>query len=323
VETSSTVTLVAKNLDEDEGASPLRWDDDAAAVSFASGGTDRRRVFIENSFSAAFKMEMVQAYRLGGLAISDASASSDVANLWPTVDEFVRANAVSLGRPNDQALLPVWQATDGGDVGAGAGTTATWIAPSTAGTFNLLLVVSDGELRFGRRLAVEVKRGNEPSSTPLVTFGPTPTVEPSGAPTETPTPSVLPIQVGKRSDGDDPGDFADDPETTATGSAVKYRIVIDNDSDVEVTITSIVDDLYPTAECLDIGGNAVIGVTLSAEEEDAEIVSDKGADSVVCYFTETVSGNSGDLITDKIVVTVEDVDGNIGSDFDTAKVKIQ
>jgi len=36
-----------------------------------------------------------------------------------------------------------------------------------------------------------------------------------------------------------------------------------------------------------------------------------------------VSGASGDSITDKIVVTVEDVDGNIGSDFDTAKVIIQ
>jgi hypothetical protein len=323
VETSSTVTLVAKNLDEDEGASPLRWDDDAAAVSFASGGTDRRRVFIENSFSAAFKMEMVQAYRLGGLAISDASASSDVANLWPTVDEFVRANAVSLGRPNDQALLPVWQATDGGDVGAGAGTTATWIAPSTAGTFNLLLVVSDGELRFGRRLAVEVKRGNEPSSTPLVTFGPTPTTAPTGEPTETPTPSVLPIQVGKRADGDDADEVSSDPETASSGSAVKYRVVIDNDSDVEVTITSILDDLYPAAECLDIDGNSVIGVTLSAEDNDAEIVNDKGTDSAVCYFTETVSGASGDSITDKIVVTVEDVDGNVGSDFDTAKVIIQ
>jgi hypothetical protein len=322
VKTGLTVKLVAKNLDEAEGASPLRWDDDAAAVSYAVGGTDRRRVFIENSFSAAFKMEMVQAYRLGGLAISDASATSDVANLWPAVAEFVRANAVSLGRPNDQALLPVWQA-EAGEVGAGVGTTATWITPSTAGTFNLLLIVSDGEQRFGRRLAVEVKQGDEPSSTPLVTFGPTPTVEPSGAPTETPTPSVLPIQVGKRSDGDDPDDLAKDPETTATGSAVKYRIVIDNDSDVEVTITSIVDDLYPTAECLDIDGNAVIGVTLSAEDNDGDVVSDKGTDSAVCYFTETVSGASGDSITDKIVVTVEDVDGNIGSDFDTAKVIIQ
>jgi hypothetical protein len=268
-------------------------------------------------------MEMVQAYRLGGLAISDASASSDVANLWPTVDEFVRANAVSLGRPNDQALLPVWQATDGGDVGAGAGTTATWIAPSTAGTFNLLLVVSDGELRFGRRLAVEVKRGNEPSSTPLVTFGPTPTTAPTGEPTETPTPSILPIQVGKRADGDDADEVSSDPETASSGSAVKYRVVIDNDSDVEVTITSILDDLYPAAECLDIDGNSVIGVTLSAEDNDAEIVNDKGTDSAVCYFTETVSGASGDSITDKIVVTVEDVDGNVGSDFDTAKVIIQ
>jgi hypothetical protein len=270
-------------------------------------------VFIENSFSAAFKMEMVQAYRLGGLAISDASATSDVANLWPAVAEFVRANAVSLGRPNDQALLPVWQA-DAGEVGAGAGTTATWIAPSTAGTFNLLLVVSDGEQRFGRRLAVEVKKGDEPSSTPLVTFGPTPTVEPSGSPTETPTPSVLPIQVGKRSDGDDADTVSSDPETSSSGSAVKYRIVIDNDSDVTVTIKSISDNKVANV-CQDL-----IGDTLQPDDGDAESTSDQGNDAVVCTFTIASAGPLNNPLVNTITVTVQDSAGNTGTDQDTATV---
>ena len=328
VKTGSTVKLVAKNLDEGEGASPLRWDDDASAVSFAVGGTDRRRIFVENSFSAAFKMEIVQAYRLGGVAISDASATSDVANLWPAVNEFVRAATVSLGRPNDANLLPVWQATDG-EVGAGAGTSATWTAPSMAGTFNLVLVVSDGELRFGRNLPVEVKKAAEPSSTPLITFGPTASPAPTGEPTETPTPSVLPIQVGKRADWneDDAEDTGlsspyEDPEDAPDGGSITYRIVIDNDSDVDVTILSVVDDLYPGADCLDFNDDPVVAVTLAPDDGDAEGVNEKGDDAVVCYFTETVSGNSGDSITDKITVVVEDADGNTGSDFDTAKVNI-
>src|SRR5207247_10284601 len=56
-----TVKLVAKNLDEGEGASSLRWDNDAAAVRFDLGGTERRRIIIENSFSAGFTLAIVTA----------------------------------------------------------------------------------------------------------------------------------------------------------------------------------------------------------------------------------------------------------------------
>ena len=332
VKTGSSVTLVAKNLDEGEGASPMRWNEDAVSVSFATGGTERRRIYIENTFSASFKMEIVQAYRLGGLVISDASASSDVANLWPTVNSFVDDATVVLARPNNASFLPVWQALEGGDLGAGTGTTATWTAPGTAGTYNVVLTVSDGDHHFGRLLAIEVKKGADTASpTPLQTFGPTPAPTPTGQPSITPTPTPPPsgtlrVQVGKRSDGDDvepqPPEKYEDPETTSSGSEVIYRIIIDNDSAVPVTIDSLVDDLYPGTICTDNAEKDVVGQTLEPDDGDGDTVTEKGKDAIVCTFTETVSGDSGDEITDRVTVHVSDDGGDTGTDSDTAVVKI-
>jgi hypothetical protein len=317
IKPGSAVKLVARNLDEGEGASPMRWSDDAAAISYAIGGTERRRVFIENKFSVAFKLELVQAYGLGGVAVSDASAQSDVANIWPTVNDFVQSNTVTLVRPNDSMLLPSWRA-EAGDVGAGTGTTATWVAPGQ-GTYSITLVVSDGDHRFGRLLPIEVKEGEEASPTPLVTFPPeeTATPEPTLEPTETPTPApgTLAVQVGKRADGDDEDSTFEDPEETGIGSEVTFRIVIDNDSDVAVTIDSVVDSL-PDVSC------DAAGELLAPDDGDAEIVSDSGPDSAVCTYTTTVTDDDAPTLTNSVAVTVSDDEGNTGQDSDTATVSI-
>ena len=313
----STVKLVARNLDEGEGASPLRWSDDAAAISYAIGGTERRRIFIENKYSASFKLELVQAYGLGGVAVSDASGQSDVANIWPTVNAFVQSNTVSLVRPNDSMLLPSWQ-VDAGDVGAGAGTTATWVAPGQ-GTYNITLIVSDGDRRFGRQLPIEVKEGEEASPTPLVTFPPeTSTPEPTGEATETPTPApgTLAIQVGKRADGDDPDASFEDPEDASIGADVTFRVVIDNDSAVTVTIDDFVDSLGASITC------DAVGQALAPDDGDAEIVSDSGADSAVCTYTVTVTADDAPQITNSVTVTVSDDEGDTGSDSDSSTVNV-
>jgi hypothetical protein len=326
IKTGNTVTIVAKNLDEGEGASPIRWNEDAVSVSFATGGTERRRIYVENSFSASFKLEIVQAYRLGGLAISDASSTSDVANLWPTVNSFVDSATIVLSRPNDATFLALWQ-PEGGDMGAGAGTTATWIAPGTPGTYNVVLTVSDANHRFGCRLPIEVKKGTDPSPTPLQTFGPTPTPAPTETPSVTPTPGPSPagtlkIQVGKRSDGDDPEVVYSDPEITSSGSEVTYRVIVDNDSGVEVTIDSLVDDLYPGITCVDGDGDNLIGQHLAPDDGDGDVVNEKGDDAAICTFKQVVTGASGDEITDQVTVNVSDGTGNTGTDRDTAVVVI-
>jgi len=317
IKPGSTVKLVARNLDEGEGASPLRWSDDAAAISYAIGGTERRRIFIENKYSASFKLELVQAYGLGGVAVSDASGQSDVANIWPTVNAFVQSNTVSLVRPNDSMLLPSWQ-VDAGDVGAGAGTTATWVAPGQ-GTYNITLIVSDGDRRFGRQLPIEVKEGEEASPTPLVTFPPeTSTPEPTGEATETPTPApgTLAIQVGKRADGDDPDASFEDPEDASIGADVTFRVVIDNDSAVTVTIDDFVDSLGASITC------DAVGQALAPDDGDAEIVSDSGADSAVCTYTVTVTADDAPQITNSVTVTVSDDEGDTGSDSDSSTVNV-
>ncbi len=314
IKPGATVKLVARNLDEGEGASPLRWSDEAAAVSYAIGGTERKRIYIENKYSVSFKLELVQAYGLGGVAVSDASAQSDVANVWPTVNDFVRSNTVSLVRPNDGMLLPSWQ-VEAGDVGAGSGTSATWVAPAK-GTYKVTLLVSDGDRRFGRQLSIEVKEGEEVSPTPIVTFPPetpSPTPEVTGEPTATPTPEpgTLSVQVGKRADGDDADTIFGDPETTSAGSTVTFRIVIDNDSSVPVTIDSVVDSM-PGATC------DAVSQTLARDDGDADLVSDSGPDAAVCTYTVTADGPLSNLVN----VTVSDTSGNTGHDSDTATVTI-
>lgn len=324
-----TVKLMAKNMDESEGASALRWSDDAAAVSFAPGGQDSRRIYIENIFSFGFKLEIVQSYGLGGVAVADASAQSDVANVWPSVRELVESGTVTLRRPNDAMLLPTWQAPDGGDLGAGAGTTATWIPPKE-GFYGIILVVSDGERRFGRRLTIEVGEAPKPSVTPLVTFPPeSPTPTPTPTPVETPTPTPtgsgaagVAVEVGMRADGDDPdADFTNE-ETVSPESSVKYLVTIDNDSDLPVSITSLLDNFYGEVECLTPGGLNVVGEQLAADDGDGVGAFNGGADEIQCTFTQTAPSTPGTSVTNTVTVVVSDDNGNSRADQDGAKITV-
>jgi len=311
-----TVKLVAANLDDGEGASPLRWSDNAAAVTFSLGGGQNRSIFVENGFSVKFKLELVEAYGLGGVAVADASAQSDVANVWPAVNELASSAAVTLLRPNDDALLPRWQAPDGGDLGAGAGTTATWIAPSVGKTYTIVLIVSDGERRFGRRMTVEVKG---PASRPTAV----PTFTPEATATPTPTPSATAaataVQVGILAEGDDPDGQFSNNETTSPGSTVTYLVTIDNDSPEPVTIVSLVDDVYGNVTCLDTEGKDVIGQTLKADDGDGPQLNG-GPDEVRCTFTKKAPSDFGKTVKDTITGTVKDAKGNEASDQDDATI---
>ncbi len=52
IEPETGVRVVAVNLAESEGATSLRWSDDAAAVSFSYGAPTKRTVYIENVFTS-------------------------------------------------------------------------------------------------------------------------------------------------------------------------------------------------------------------------------------------------------------------------------
>jgi uncharacterized repeat protein (TIGR01451 family) len=306
----------------------MTWSRDALAVSFSLGGTEHQRIYIENSYSVGFKLELVQAYALGGLVVADGSASSDVANIWPKVRELIDSATVSLNRPNDQMLQSVWQAPDGGTLQADSGaTTATW-TPQAAGTQRVVLVVSDGDRRFGQQVSVEVGQGQSTGTpSPLETFAPseTPTPTATGG-TPVPTPSAvsgLRVEVGKLADGDDDGGGFSNAEITSPGSTVTYLITIDNDSDVPVTVTSLLDTIYSDIACLTNQGGPAIGAVLAPDDEPPSAgpgVLDGGADEIQCTYTETAPAESGVLVTDKVTGTVQDGGGNTASDHDDATI---
>jgi len=197
IKTDVGVNVVAVNLAQSEGATDLRWSDDAAALSFSYGEPDKKTVYIENVFSVGFKLELVQAYALGGVSVSDGSGATDVANVWPAVNHLVESGTVTLVRPNGDSLVPRWEAPDGGDLDAAAGPGVIWRAGET-GSYLLRMLISDGDRRFGREITIEVKAKPQEQPTPLVTFPaeePTPTPSPTPSPVPSPSPTAGPGPV--------------------------------------------------------------------------------------------------------------------------------
>ena len=326
IQPESTVRLVAVNMDEGDGSSPITWNDEAAALNFTMGGADRRTVYIENAFSIGFKLEFVQAYGFLGAAVSDASAQSDVPELWPTVNELTQSATVTLVRPNESSLVPMWQAEDGEIEGGGAGTSVTWTAPEEPGSYTITLVVSDGVRRFGRELVVDVGESDDPDTTgtPIVTLPPeeetpTPTAEPTVTPTPEPE-TVMGVEIGLLAEGDGDGQFTND-EFVPVGATITYLVTIDNDSNVPVEVTALVDNTYGEIACLDITtGENVIGTVLQPDDGDGPGVIDGGADEVQCTYTATAPESPDVSITNVVTGSVQSTGGQTAADQDDATI---
>ena len=158
--------------------------------SYRVGEEETRTVWVENEFSAGFKLEAVQAFRLAGLAVDDASEAAGAGVILPAVDALVRGGQTLLQRPSPDNLKPEWTASGGSVEAGGTGGAVTWVAPSEGGTYEIALLVSDGVSRVGRRLSLDVEATATP--TPEATLEPTveeetPTPEATEEATETPT----------------------------------------------------------------------------------------------------------------------------------------
>jgi hypothetical protein len=152
------VTIVGPNIYQDEGASGLFWDDEALAVSFSYPGEGgARTVWIENGFSIAFKLDLARRFQLGGVAVEDVSLSAAGPNIWAPIQELAESGTVTLVKPNGSLLKPYWEASEGA-LDGGAKGAVMWTAPDP-GTYEVTLVVSDGVVRVGQRLSLEVKAG--------------------------------------------------------------------------------------------------------------------------------------------------------------------
>ena len=152
------VTIVGPNIYQEEGASGLFWDDEALAVTFSYPGEGgARTVWIENGFSVAFKLDLVRRFQLGGVAVEDVSLSAAGPNIWGPIQELAESGKVTLVKPNGSLLKPYWEASEGA-LDGGAKGAVVWTAPAP-GTYEVTLVVSDGVVRAGQRLSLEVKAG--------------------------------------------------------------------------------------------------------------------------------------------------------------------
>lgn len=151
------VTVRAENIDKSDGASGIGWDDEAAAVSFTYPGLGgARTVWVENALSIAFKLDMVERFGLGGIAIEDASDSVGAGDIWTVIEEFLDTGKVSLVKPNGSMLIPQWEA-DSGSLEGGAEGSVTWVAPEEPGAYHVTLVISDGLGRVGQRVVLTVQ----------------------------------------------------------------------------------------------------------------------------------------------------------------------
>ena len=176
VRTSSQITpntqvvIVGKNIFQDDGASGLRWDDSAFAVSFSYPGRGgQRTVWLENGLSVAFRVDLARRFGLGGVAIDDVSLSPQLPSIWGTLRAYVESGSVTLVQPNGVLLRPLWQ-VQAGQSEPGAKGNVVWRAPSQPGDYEVSLIVSDGVIRAAQKMILRVQAA---AATPAPTATPT------------------------------------------------------------------------------------------------------------------------------------------------------
>jgi spore germination protein YaaH len=165
----SKVDFVAPNLNREGGSQGgLIWDANAAALSFnyqATGGA--RTVWVENTFSAAFKLEFIKVWGLGGVAVEDASDTPGLADIWPAIDQYQKSDGPTLLQPNANMLKPNWL-VDGTSKEA-KNATFTWQTPGEPGDHRISLIVGDGVVRVVNTITVTVRPGSPPATATATT----------------------------------------------------------------------------------------------------------------------------------------------------------
>ena len=171
--TSSNITVAGTNIDKDEGLTGVRWSPDTATVAFSykqPQGAGSRTVYLENFFSIGFKLEMLASFKLGGVAVEDASDNEFLGDIWSALIPFISSGQPILLRPNEDDLNPRWAVSENGgqveDTGRGS---ANWFTPVQAGPYSVSLTLSDGVSLFENAVEVNVRArpaGETPAPSP-------------------------------------------------------------------------------------------------------------------------------------------------------------
>ncbi|HXH20932.1 MAG TPA: hypothetical protein VNN10_02805 [Dehalococcoidia bacterium] len=180
----SSVVIVGKNIFQDDGATGIRWDEQAFAVSFSYPGVGgQRTVWFENSLSVAFKLDFARRSGLGGVHLDDVALDPASASLWEPFVSYVEDGTVKLSQPNGVLLRPLWQ-SQAGTIEPGQKGNVVWKAPPQAGVYDVSLIVSDGVVRAIQKVVLDVRA---PAAGPTPAAG---TPRPGGASTPaSPTPT--------------------------------------------------------------------------------------------------------------------------------------
>lgn len=153
------VTLQGNSILLDDLAGGLRWDNVNRIVTFSYPDQTGAAVtvWIHNRFSAAFQLQVVADYELGGVYISNASAEPSNASLWPAIAAFFESGQPDLRLPNAILFDPVFSVESGELSGASGSGWQFWDLPPVAGDYRAQLVVSDGDVRVGNAITVPVR----------------------------------------------------------------------------------------------------------------------------------------------------------------------
>jgi hypothetical protein len=154
---NTSVVIVGRNIFQDEGASGMRWDNEAFAVSFSYPGQGgQRTVWLENSLSLAFRLDLARRYGLAGVAVADVSANPEAAAFWEPLRTYSETGKVGLSQANGVILRPEWQIQAGNSDTEAQGN-IVWKAPAQPGAYEVGLIVSDGVIRAMQTVVLEVR----------------------------------------------------------------------------------------------------------------------------------------------------------------------
>ena len=150
------VEIVGVNIERDENLTGIVWDSNTATVAFSYklGGTNRT-VWIENDFSLPFKLELINLYGLGGVAVEDSRDDPFLGDIWRPLLPFIESGEPVFVQPNADDLVPRW-ADESGPLTGGERGVLTWV-PRNEGINKVYLTLSEGTALFRNEFSMLIQ----------------------------------------------------------------------------------------------------------------------------------------------------------------------